>query len=281
MSVFGKLFGAGGGKAGKGGPTPQEAIQRLRDTEEMLSKKQEFLEKKIEQELTAAKKHGTKNKRAALQALKRKKRYEKQLAQIDGTLSTIEFQREALENANTNTEVLKNMGYAAKAMKAAHDNMDIDKVDELMQDIADQQELAEEISTAISKPVGFGEEFDEDELMAELEELEQEELDKNLLEISGPETVPLPNVPSIAIPSKPSEYFLSRVRHTLGAVWRVFLWSVTRLRSRWHLLRRPQRQCHLPFPSFSLEQGFLTLALLTWPDPLQPVLCPVDLEEHP
>uniref|UniRef100_A0A493T8U8 Charged multivesicular body protein 4B n=1 Tax=Anas platyrhynchos platyrhynchos TaxID=8840 RepID=A0A493T8U8_ANAPP len=139
----------------------------------------------------------------ALQALKRKKRYEKQLAQIDGTLSTIEFQREALENANTNTEVLKNMGLAAKAMKAAHDNMDIDKVDELMQDIAEQQELADEISTAISKPVGFGEDFDEDELMAELEELEQEELDKNLLEISGPETVPLPNVPSIAIPSKP------------------------------------------------------------------------------
>ena len=34
------------------------------------------------------------------------------------TLSTL-----ALENANTNTEVLKNMGYAAKAMKAAHDNM--------------------------------------------------------------------------------------------------------------------------------------------------------------
>ncbi|PKU27197.1 hypothetical protein llap_22499 [Limosa lapponica baueri] len=53
------------------------------------------------------------------------------------------------------------MGFAAKAMKAAHDNMDIDKVDELMQDIAEQQELADEISTAISKPVGFGEEFDE------------------------------------------------------------------------------------------------------------------------
>lgn len=60
---------------------------------------------------------------AALQALKRKKRYEKQLAQIDGTLSTIEFQRDALENANTNTEVLKNMGFAAKAMKAAHEHM--------------------------------------------------------------------------------------------------------------------------------------------------------------
>ena len=60
---------------------------------------------------------------AALNALKRKKRLEKQLQQIDGTLSTIEFQREALENAQTNTEVLKNMSYAAKALKAAHQHL--------------------------------------------------------------------------------------------------------------------------------------------------------------
>uniref|UniRef100_A0A4W6CJT1 Charged multivesicular body protein 4B n=1 Tax=Lates calcarifer TaxID=8187 RepID=A0A4W6CJT1_LATCA len=61
MSLFGKLFGSGG-KGGKA-PTPQEAIQRLRETEEMLAKKQEFLEKKIDQELITAKKNGTKNKR--------------------------------------------------------------------------------------------------------------------------------------------------------------------------------------------------------------------------
>ena len=60
---------------------------------------------------------------AALMALRRKKRLEKQLQQIDGTVSTIEFQREALENAQTNTEVLKNMGYAAKALKAAHQHL--------------------------------------------------------------------------------------------------------------------------------------------------------------
>ncbi|XP_068451313.1 charged multivesicular body protein 4b [Clinocottus analis] len=203
MSLFGKLFG-GGGKGGKG-PTPQEAIQKLRETEEMLAKKQDFLEKKIDLELATAKKNGTKNKRAALQALKRKKRYEKQLAQIDGTLSTIEFQREALENANTNTEVLKNMGYAAKAMKAAHENMDIDKVDDLMADITEQQEVAQEISDVISRPIGFGDEFDEDELMAELEELEQEELDKNLLEIQGTDDVPLPSVPSTSLPSRPAK----------------------------------------------------------------------------
>ncbi|KAM8757714.1 charged multivesicular body protein 4b-like [Acanthopagrus latus] len=203
MSIFGKLFGSGG-KGGKG-PTAQEAIQKLRETEEMLAKKQDFLEKKIDQELMTAKKNGTKNKRAALQALKRKKRYEKQLAQIDGTLSTIEFQREALENANTNTEVLKNMGYAAKAMKAAHENMDIDKVDDLMAEITEQQEVAQEISDVISRPVGFGEDYDEDELMAELEELEQEELDKDLLGIEGADDVPLPSVPSTSLPSRPAK----------------------------------------------------------------------------
>ncbi|KAG7233949.1 hypothetical protein INR49_006297 [Caranx melampygus] len=52
-----------------------------------------------------------------------------------------------------------------------------------MADINEQQELAQEISDVISRPVGFGEDYDEDELMAELEELEQEELDKNLLEM--------------------------------------------------------------------------------------------------
>ncbi|NWW96349.1 CHM4C protein, partial [Rhynochetos jubatus] len=136
---------------------------------------------------------------AALQALKRKKRYEKQLTQIDGTLSTIEFQREALENSHTNTEVLKNMGYAAQAMKKVHENMDLNKIDDLMQDITEQQDVAQEISDAISNRAGFGDEFDEDELMAELEELEQEELNK------GMRNVRLPSVPSTSLPSRPGK----------------------------------------------------------------------------
>ncbi|KAM9799170.1 charged multivesicular body protein 4b-like isoform X2 [Syngnathus typhle] len=205
MSLFGKWFGtSGGGKGGKG-PTPQEAVQKLRETEEMLAKKQEFLEKKIEQEIMTAKKHGMKNQRAALQALKRKKRYSKQLEQIDGTLSTIEFQREALENANTNTEVLKNMGFAAKAMKAAHKELNVDSVDDLMSDIMEQQELAQEITDVISNPISFGDQVDEDELMAELEELEQEELDRNLLDVEGMANVNLPSVPSVLLPSRPAK----------------------------------------------------------------------------
>ncbi|XP_026860185.2 charged multivesicular body protein 4c [Electrophorus electricus] len=186
------------------GPSPQEAIHKLRGTEEMLTKKQEYLEKKIEQEIVIAKKNGIKNKRAALQALKRKKRYEQQLTQIDGTLSTIEFQREALENANTNTEVLKNMGYAAKAIKGVHQNIDLDNIDTLMADITEQQQIAQEISDAISQP--FGDQFDEDELLAELAELEQEELEESMKNMSK-----LPSAPASKLPStRPSQRTMTK-----------------------------------------------------------------------
>ncbi|XP_054841042.1 charged multivesicular body protein 4c [Eublepharis macularius] len=201
MSKIQKFFKGGGGSGysrgkGKGGPTPQEALARLRETEEMLTKKQEYLEARIQKELAVARKHGTRDKRAALQALKRKKRYEKQLSQIDGTLSTIEFQREALENSHTNTEVFKNMGYAAQAMKKVHENMDLDKIDDMMQDITEQQDIAQEITEALTRKVG--DDFDEDELLAELEELEQEELNNKMTNVR------LPSVPATPLPSQPA-----------------------------------------------------------------------------
>ena len=84
----------------------------------------------------------------------------------------LEQQREALEGANTNTAVLQTMGEAAKALKRAHADMDVDKVHDMMDDIAEQQDVAKEISEAISNPVAFGQEFDDDELEAELDELE-------------------------------------------------------------------------------------------------------------
>lgn len=61
MSLFGKMFGK---NSKEKPPTPQEAIQRIRDVEDLLSKKSQFLEKKIDDELQSAKKYGTKNKRS-------------------------------------------------------------------------------------------------------------------------------------------------------------------------------------------------------------------------
>ena len=83
----------------------------------------------------------------------------------------------------------------------------------MMDDIAEQQDVAREISEAISNPVAFGQDIDEaslhilvlwrhihlkfvvqDELERELEELEQEELDNELLNV--PAAASLPSVPT-------------------------------------------------------------------------------------
>ena len=66
------------------------------------------------------------------------------------------MQREALEGANTNTAVLTTMNDAAKALKKANADLDVDKVHDMMDDIAEQQDVAKEISEAISNPVAFG-----------------------------------------------------------------------------------------------------------------------------
>ena len=73
----------------------------------------------------------------------------------------------------------------------------------MMDDIAEQQDVAREISEAISNPVAFGQEFDDDELEAELNELEdeleldeQKELDEELLKVGPAVDTKLPDVPT-------------------------------------------------------------------------------------
>lgn len=180
-------------------PSTEEAIQKLKQTEEMLEKKQEFLEKKIDMENVTAKKHARTNKRLAVQALKRRKRLEKQLNQIDGTLSTIEFQREALESAGMNTEVLKNMNHAARVLKSVHEQFGADDVHDIMDEIQEQTEISEEISAAICG-VGSNQDFDEDELNAELEAIEREAFHVEFIGMERPGGE-LPNVPSGELPT--------------------------------------------------------------------------------
>jgi hypothetical protein len=60
---------------------------------------------------------------AALMALKRKKRLESMLRQLDGTLTTVEMQRETLEQAKDNVAVLQAMKSAAASLQHAQQNL--------------------------------------------------------------------------------------------------------------------------------------------------------------
>lgn len=111
---------------------------------------------------------------------------------------TLETQVHAIESANMNLETMKAMRKGADALRNIHGSLNIDKVDATMDSIREQMDLTNEISDAISNPVGMGQDLDEDELKNELEELEQAELNERLV---GAEAVPS-HVP--AMPAGPS-----------------------------------------------------------------------------
>ncbi|CAF4771512.1 unnamed protein product, partial [Rotaria sp. Silwood2] len=195
--VLSRVFGGSskGGAKMKTAQTPQEAIQQLRDVEDVLNKKVEHLEAKINEETGIARRDARTNKRNALNALKRKKRLEKTLQQIDGTLTTLEYQREALQNAAMNGQAFSALQGATSALKNVHKELDVDSVQDIMDELAEQHDLSSEIANAISSPVGFGAEIDERELEEELAQLEQEALRDDLRRVE------LPSVPAHPIPT--------------------------------------------------------------------------------
>lgn len=153
---------------------PKKAIVELREHIQMLNKKRNHLELQIAEQELLARKYISSNKAMAKNALKRKKGYESNLMKIENQIDSLETQLTAIESANLNLETMKAMKQGASAMKQIHGEYDVDKVENTMDDIREQVELAEEISEAISRPVG-AEYVDEDELDEELAALAAEQ----------------------------------------------------------------------------------------------------------
>lgn len=187
-----RLFGKDKSKANQtpAKSSPDEAIRKLNDTEEVLLKQQRVWEKKMEQELAVAQKNAKTNRRRAQEALRRKNHYAHQLHQNEGTLARVRQQREALESALMSSFVLESLGHSAKALKKAQGNITADQINDVMDDIDEEQKRAREIQEALSNPQDSL--FDEEELEEELQELlDQEELGNLSNKLSK-----LPEVPS-------------------------------------------------------------------------------------
>ena len=177
MSLWQRIFGS---QSGNNIPAIEEVMQKLKQTEMMLEKKQEYLDMKYDDENAIARKHARTSKRLALQALKRRKRVEERLRKIDGALTILEFQREALENVETNTELFKILNYTARGtLRDAQQALDTEDFHDTNDAIHEQTEISKEISEAVCG-VGSNQDFDDDngddddELRAELEAIGQE-----------------------------------------------------------------------------------------------------------
>ncbi|KAH9615633.1 hypothetical protein KSS87_000507, partial [Heliosperma pusillum] len=158
-----KLFGAK--ENATSSTTTLATLDKLSETLEMLEKKERVLIKKAAAEIEKAKEFTrAKNKRAAIQCLKRKKLYEQQVEQLGN------FQ------LRIHDQYIPDSGRAG-SMKY----LNIDDVDKTMDEINEQTENLRLIQDALAAPIGTND-FDEDELEAELEELEGAELEEQLLQ---------------------------------------------------------------------------------------------------
>ncbi|KAF7355268.1 Vacuolar sorting protein [Mycena sanguinolenta] len=174
----------------------REAIVVLRQQLQMIEKKEEHLQKKIDQDLKIAKANAVSNKPLATSALKRKRFNETQLEQLRGQQMQLEMQVNTLESANLNKETMDAMKKAAQALADIHSGMSVAKVDQTMAEIQEQRAVADEITELISNPVGV-DMGDQEELEAQLAALEDEALTDRLM---GADHVPI-HVPAGAVPA--------------------------------------------------------------------------------
>ncbi|KAL1937737.1 hypothetical protein VTO73DRAFT_12890 [Trametes versicolor] len=159
----------------------RDAIVTLRQQLQMIEKKEEYLQKKIEEEVKKARANAVSNKAAATAALRRKKVTEQELDRLQNTRFQLEMQVNTLESASFNAENMAAMKKASTALKDIHGKLTIDTVDRTMADIQEQTQLASEVSEAISSSTYAGVEIDEDSLQQELADLEQDELNDRLM----------------------------------------------------------------------------------------------------
>lgn len=190
MSLFGFL-----GKKKEEGSNPDrneamaKALQGIDDQVEMLSKKEKVLQRRIQECTKKAK--AEKKKERKMPHLRHRKRIQKQVNLVTGQIDNLTSQRFALENATTVAESVKQMKAGNEALKKQ--GLDVDKMQDEMDDIAEEMQKLDEVSDLMSQPL-FGEQLDDDELLQEFEEEMLEEGEEE--EEAAGEQVEFPEVPT-------------------------------------------------------------------------------------
>lgn len=181
MSIFSRYFG----KEKRNPTSTLDTLDKMNETLDMLVKKENVLLKKASMEQEKAKNFSkVKNKRAAIQCLKRKRMYEHHVEQLGNYQLRIHDQMIMLEGVKATSDTVNALKDGASIMKQMNKETNIDNVDSIMDDINEQTESMKQIQDALSAPIGAAAEFDDDELILELEELSEAELAESKEELA-------------------------------------------------------------------------------------------------
>ncbi|XP_010270292.1 PREDICTED: vacuolar protein sorting-associated protein 20 homolog 2 [Nelumbo nucifera] len=174
------------------------AILSLKTQRRKLGLYQQQLDTVIEAEKQAARDLiREKKKDRALLALKKKKAQEELLKQVDAWIINVEQQLADIELASKQKAVFESMKASTSAIKSLQSEINLDDVQKLMDDTAEAKAYQDEINAILGEKLSAE---DEEEVLAEFENLEAELTVQDLPKVLASEETIQAKKPEIAKP---------------------------------------------------------------------------------
>lgn len=195
---MGNLFGKSSSKAQPSRVTEQDkAVLQLKQQRDKLKQYQKRIEVQLEKDREIAKKCLATGRKERAKTLLRKKKYqEKLLTNADAQIETIEKLASDIEFAQVEAQVVSGLKVGNEALKKVNEILSIEEVEQILDETRESIEKQQEIDALLH---GVLTEEDEDEVLAELEQLvggkdeeqatEQEDIGERLPDV--PEDVPM------------------------------------------------------------------------------------------
>jgi charged multivesicular body protein 4 len=145
-------------------------INELRENIDLIEKRNLFIEKHKDKLIIEAKaKLNNNDKKGALLILNKKKKIEEEINKNQGSQLLLENQLSNLESANLNKHIINSLSKSNKAIHSLNKDLNVDKIEELMDDIHEEQENYNTIQSIMEQPLQ--QIYEDDDLNKELEEL--------------------------------------------------------------------------------------------------------------
>ena len=154
-------------------------INELRENIDLIEKRNLFIEThKTKLIIEAKSKLNNNDKKGALLILNKKKKIEEEINKNQGSQLLLENQLSNLESANLNKHIINSLSKSNKAIHTLNQDLNVDKIEELMDDIQEEQDNYNTIQSIMEQPLQ--QIYQDDELNKELEQLEQLEQSKKI-----------------------------------------------------------------------------------------------------